>query len=226
MIELPDPPHNSPITIEHRGEAIGLSWPTGIRGCSRGANTVALVVLAPFALVAVAGVLSSLAVFIPHLAFRLPPETVIGRFLVFAVSAGFLWVYYRASANRRRFRATELLVIDGNAIVHSPSRRVPRFPYAEAKAFVEELGHLSEDAQALVRLGACVFVDRYEVKDIALEGKGSFGIVSVKTGGYDVDIGRGLSHADREWLLEILRRWREAGPAAPLPHLDRRPSGN
>lgn len=213
MIELPDLPYRSVVGIEHRGEAMALEWRSGRGVASRAANTVALILLAPFALAAVAGILWSAILSMPHVAFWLAPETVIGGSIVLVASAAFLWVYCRAFVQSRRCRGSELLVIDRNAIVHSPSRRVPRFPYAEARAFVEELKRLSDGAQELVRLGACVFVDRSDVKGIALEGKGRFGIVSVKCDGFDVDMARGLSHADREWLAAILRRWRDAKEA-------------
>ncbi|MHC4198879.1 MAG: hypothetical protein ACYSU0_02745 [Planctomycetota bacterium] len=215
MIELPDLPYRSVVGIEHRGEAMALEWPSGRGVACRVGNTLTLIVLAPFALAALAGLLWSAFLSMPHVAFRLAPETVIGRSFVLVASAAFLWMYYRAFVQSRRYRGSELLVIDRNAIVHSPSRRVPRFPYAEARAFVEELKRLSDGAQELVRLGACVFVDKPDVKGSALEGKGSFGIVSVKCDGYDIDMGRRLGHADRAWLAEVLRRWRNAKEGRP-----------
>jgi hypothetical protein len=214
VIELPDLPYRSVVGIEHRGEAMALEWPSGRGVASRAGNTVALILLAPFALAAGAGILWSAATFMPHVAFLLSSETVIARIFVLMVSLAVLWVYYHIFAERRRFRGSELLVIDRNAIVHSPSRRVPHFPYAELKAFVEELKRLSDDAQRLVRLGVYVFVDKRDVRGIALEGKGGSGIVSIKCDGCDVDVGRGLGRADREWLAEILRRWRQAGKEA------------
>jgi len=53
-------------------------------------------------------------------------------------------------------------------------------------------------------------VPRDEVDRIQVVGKGRFEHVSVAMRSGHCDMGKHLSHADREWLVELLRRWKGA----------------
>jgi hypothetical protein len=166
--------------------------------------------------VALALLFPTLAVFIapPPLASRWGSDAVLGMLAVSALAPGLLWAAICVLRSARRFRSTEALVIDADALVHSPARRDAAFPYVARRDVADEPGVLSDGARSLLRSGACAALRRREILDVRLEDKGDHRVLSIKADGYDVDMGRQLSDADREWLLDVLRRWREEGSEA------------
>ena len=209
VIELPDPPLGSRIAVERGGEAVRLSWPG--RPWARGRVADALD-LAAIALAC--GLAAAHAIWMLGSLVSLPLGGSSATLIHLPVSAVFIWAAWTMARNRRRYRSSERLVLDDSFVVHCPVRRVPLFPlfpYADVNAFVEELAELSQDARGLLPRGACAFLRKADVKDIAVEGKGAFGVVSIKAGDYDVDVGRRLGEVEREWLVELLRRWKANG---------------
>ena len=204
MIELPELPQGSAIRIEQRGEPAALSWPA--RPWARGpvanvldttATVIAVIVAALYVLGLVRLTLARVASVFA--AVHVP------------IAAVFLWATWTTIRNRRRFRYREKLLLDGGALVHLPSRQTASASHAVAGSLPEQTADLSEGARTMTRKRAYAVARKAEIRDVALQAKGRFGIVSVKCDGYDVDMGRQLSDADREWLLEVLLRWRAAG---------------
>jgi len=54
-----------------------------------------------------------------------------------------------------------------------------------------------------------VTLERDDVSDVRIEGRGKFGHVTIAVGNADLDIGKRLSNDEREWVLAVLERWRE-----------------
>ncbi|MHC4198878.1 MAG: hypothetical protein ACYSU0_02740 [Planctomycetota bacterium] len=201
MIELTEPPARSAIRIERRGEAAALSWPARpwARGPVAGAFDLIATVIA--VIVAMLYMLGLVAIMFT----RVPGVVTVVHVPIAAV---FLLATWTTIRNRRRFRHREKLLLEGAALVHLPSRQSASASHAVAGSLPEQTADLSEAAKAMTRRRAYAVARKADITDVALEGKGSFGIVSVKCDGYDVDIGRRLRDADRAWLLHVLRRWR------------------
>lgn len=216
MIELPPPAPGSSVKVRRRGEALALVWPAwaGRRGTAWRLLDIGTYVFAILFL----GV--SLALLFPTLAVFITPtplvsgwrsDAVLGMLAASALASGLLWAAICVFRSARRFRSTEALVIDADSLFHSPARRDLAFPYVATRDVADEPEVLSDGARSLLRSGACAALGRREILDVRLVVKGDDRVLSIKADGYDVDIGRQLSDADRAWLLDILRRWRDAG---------------
>jgi len=204
VIKLPAPPAGPAIRIDRRGEAATLSWPARpwARGPVAGAfDLIATVIAVMVAMLYMLGLVVILITPVPSavMAVHVP------------IAAVYLWATWTTIRNRRRFRYREKLVLGGGALVHFPSRQGASASHALAGSLPEQTADLSEVARAMTRRRAYAVARKADITDMALEGKGHFGIVSVKADGCDIDMGRRLRDADRRWLAEILRRWRAAG---------------
>ena len=51
---------------------------------------------------------------------------------------------------------------------------------------------------------------RAGITDLKLEGRGRFEHLTISVGKVGIDVAKRVSHDDRVWLLETLRRWRDA----------------
>jgi hypothetical protein len=55
-----------------------------------------------------------------------------------------------------------------------------------------------------------VKLERKDVTDVRVEGRGKFGHITIVLGKTELDIGKRLSNEGRAWLVALLRRWRAA----------------
>ena len=213
MTDVPDPPHGSRVRVEHRGETVVVTWPSAAVGgghALRVTRLTMLVLALPFAAAAVTGLVGSLVVFLPHVALSLSRADFAAHCVRFLLCAAVLWIITRFIVSWRRFKPSERLVIEGDTLVVSPARAAAKHPYLAQEAWADQLSRLGEAARSAVPRGACAVVQRRDVRGVRLEGKGAFGIVSVKAVGNDVDMGRRLRDADREWLVDVIKRWKES----------------
>ena len=82
--------------------------------------------------------------------------------------------------------------------------------YGHSSRVARGLFHTALETLILWRKQESFRIPRSGVTDLRLEGKGRFEHLTISVGETDIDIAKRLSHDDRVWLLELLRRWREA----------------
>jgi hypothetical protein len=82
--------------------------------------------------------------------------------------------------------------------------------YGHSGRVARGLFHTALEAVVLWRKQDSFRIPRSGITDLRLEGKGRFEHLTISVGKTDIDIAKRISHDDRAWLLELLRRWREA----------------
>jgi hypothetical protein len=202
MIHLPDPPAGSAIKVEQIAEGVRLKWKPRQQRLAFLWSSLALV----FACVVFYSILRG------AIASR---RTTAGEWLEFlgVVAAGGVLVGLTVAVSaRRRSRALEILVLKADSLVHFPAWTPAR---AERVAMMGEGPWWASGWMAKFRpfLGKreSVSLDRKGITGMELLGRGKFEHIALTMRVGNLDIAKHISHADREWLLGVLRRWRDTG---------------
>jgi hypothetical protein len=82
--------------------------------------------------------------------------------------------------------------------------------YGHSGRVARGLFHTAFEAVVLWREQECFRIPRSGITDLKLEGKGRFEHLTIAIGETGIDIAKRISHDDRAWLLELLRRWRDS----------------
>ena len=207
MIHVPGPPPGSAILREDAPGGVKLSWP----GHSRARGTMLTVSLAVAALGLLAGVVLALTVFGEGTE-------------AFAAAGGLVLASFLATLMCVRLRSLfrEGIVVGDEAVTWVPPASAAELSqhlgwdgsapmYGHASMVARGLFRTALDLVVLWRKRESIRLTRAGITDLRLEGKGRFEHLSIQVGKACIDIAKRLSHEDRAWLLDVLRRWREAG---------------
>jgi len=195
MIDLPDQPEGSSFKVRPCDWGWRIAWrPRPHRSAS---------------IWAVYGLLLA-AVAFAFSAFCLPLKEhwiIIGIACVWALFFAGLAV---ALFLRQRTLAHEVLVLGRDEVIHfpawSPARASVAFmPDIDDWFLLNRIARWREILTARSR----TTLTRDQIGEIQLLGKGRFEHVAVTTRSGHCDMGKHLPHADREWLVEVLRRWKD-----------------
>ncbi len=208
MVELPDPPPGARIRTKPGAVGIRLSWQPRPHRAAFVWGAAGLVTAGWFALTAC------------EVAIQEGPGPSAER----AATVGFLVASVTALGMaaalflRLRSLAREALVLEPDGLSHlrawSPARAdVGAVPSAGGWSVFDGLRKLRDITHGRERTS----VPKKGVRRIRLMGRGSFEHVAVETRSGHIDLGKHLGHAEREWLLEVLRRWRDAASVPPGP---------
>jgi hypothetical protein len=215
VTDLPELPGNSRIKVERLSDGVELSWlarPHSLSWFDRALDSVGGCLAwacAGFWLIAALGVL---VVFSP-VATRYPPvKRTMGLAFSIVIPFAFLFLTVVVLARRRRAKARTILALTEQDLVYTPpdTRRSSLQPGEELPASVPRRRDIVRTVRELFDERPRFFMARDAVRGVAFEGREHFGTVSVKGGDSNLDVGRHLSAADRRWLAEVLRRWRDA----------------
>ena len=211
MTDVPQPPAGSEILREDVPGGVRLSWP----GPSGARGTIITVALALLGVAVVVGMLLSVTLFREGTRYEVAGYAIMAALVV---AASFL-------ATVLAFRLTalfrEAVIIKTDAVMWFPPARASHLSghlgwggggmmYGHSGRVARGLFHTVTEALTLWRQRESVRVPRLTITDLHLEGKGRFEHLTISIGEGGIDVAKGLSHEDREWLLGQLRRWREA----------------
>lgn len=200
MIHLPDPPEGSAISVKPIAEGVRLSW--------KPRRQRRAFLWATFYLAA-GGAGLWLAWTCLRLAFSVPRHA-IGEFLFVVVSGVILFGLAIALFLRQRQLALETVVFTSDGLSHtgawSPAKAEGTFAASDHWL----LPFKGPNVREILRKREATIIERAEVTSIRLMGRGRFEHIAVETPTRHVDIGKHVGHADRAWLLDVLRRWRDA----------------
>jgi len=207
--DIPDPPPGSRIRAEHEHETVVLSWrarPWEItlpqfvvaRGRSLAMRLLTIVWIAWLVRVVV-------GLFVEAVAGGGALELA----LVCLVGGSFIWAEWDRNRLIKRFRPVERLVISEDTLIHTPSARRTVEPYLPPRNLPAPTRPDDPDAPPPSHTWPSAFVRRRDAGDVRLAGKGASEIIALGSTEGELAIGRRLPHADREWLVEVLRRWKD-----------------
>ncbi len=211
MTDIPDPPAGSSVRKEPHPEGVRLSWP----GHSRAKGTMLAIAFALAVVALVAGVLIGAMLFRKGTPYEGAKYAVVAGFLV---AASFLSTVL---AVRLRSLFREGVALGPDELLWTPpasaSEMSGHFGWSGGESM---LGHSSRVAQGLFRTAfeglvlwrerEVIRIPRSGITDFRLEGRGRFEHLTISVGKTDIDIAKRVGHDDREWLLALLRRWRDA----------------
>jgi len=202
LIHLPDPPAGSAIKVEQVADGVRLKWkPRPQRLAFLWASL---------------GLALACVVFYFILRGAMESRRVsAGEWIEFlgVIAAGVVLVGLSVAVSvRRHSRALEVLVLKADSLVHFPAWTAAR---AERALVMGEGPWWASGWMAKFRpfLGKreSVSLDRSGIRDMVLMGRGKFEHIALTMRVRHLDVAKHISHADREWLLGVLRRWRDAG---------------
>lgn len=210
MIEVPDPPQESRIRVEREHAMVVLVWrarPWDTTLVQRAVEYVKAWMTGVFVLVWIVW-LARVVVgfFVPFLFGGGAVELV----LVCLVGGSFVWASYDRFRRQGRLRPTERLVLGDDTLIHTPSARRSVPPYRPPEEGSDLARPGGPDAPPPSHTWPSAFVHRRAAGDVRLAGKGLSKIIALASEEGELTIGRRLPHADREWLVEVLRSWKDA----------------
>ncbi|MHC4198876.1 MAG: hypothetical protein ACYSU0_02730 [Planctomycetota bacterium] len=202
MIHLPDPPAGSAIRVEPVAEGIRLKWkPRPQRRAFLWASLGLALACVVFYYI-LRGAMDS-------------RRTTTGEWIEFlgVIATGVALVGLSVAVSvRRHSRALEILVLKDDSLVHFPAWTPAR---AERALVMGEGPWWASGWMAKFRpfLGKreSVSLERKSIIGIESMGRGKFEHIALTMRVGHLDIAKHISRADREWLLGVLRRWRDTG---------------
>jgi hypothetical protein len=211
VIELPDPPDGSYVTLERRDGGVEITWPAHTSGLGPALKALDVVILAlawPLAAVFIAAFALSLPIFVPGVAFGMSRAALLGALAGFFVALLFALAAFNFVLNRRRLRRPESLILTGQEIIYSSPHLESEAPEADdaPRRLLWPRG-VVRNLRDLFRKRRRMFVRREAVRGVALLGREHFGSVVVKSDDGELEMARSLRGRDREWLAECLRLW-------------------
>ena len=210
MIEVPDPPEASRIRVEREHATVALSWrarPWDTTLVQRAVEylkdwTTGVLILVWIAWLGRVAV----GLFVPALSGGGAVELV----LVCLVGGSFVWASYDRFRRQKRFRPTERLVLGEDTLIHTPSARRSVPPYRPPEEGSELARPGGPDAPPPSHTWPSAFVHRRDAGDVRLAGKGLSEIITLASADGEFTVGRRLPHADREWLVTVLKSWKDS----------------
>jgi len=131
--------------------------------------------------------------------------------LVCLVGGCFTWAAWDRGRRLKRTRPVERLVIADDTLIHTPSSRRNMPPYLAPEEGPGPAPPSGPDAPPPSHTWPSAFLKRCDAGELRLAGKGASEIIALATGEGDLTIGRRLPRPDREWLVEVLKAWKEQG---------------
>jgi hypothetical protein len=210
VTDIPDPPVGSSFKKESHPEGARLSWP----GHSLARGTMLTVAFALAGVAMVIGIILGATFFregTPHAGIQ--HVVVVGLFVAASVLAVLL-------ALRLKMIFRESIVLEADAIAWTPPVSATDMSghfgwggggtmYGHSGRVARGIFHTVFETLILWREQECFRIPRSGITDLRLEGKGRFEHLTISIDKADIDIAKRLSHDDRVWLLELLRRWRD-----------------
>jgi len=224
VIEIDDPPPNSRIRAEHEHATVTFTWrarPWDTTLLQRAVEyvkkTATRVLIAGWGMwfvrtgfdISARRLFTGWRVPYPLIAFvRSGGATELA--LVCLIGGLFIWAAWDRGRRLKRLRPVERLVIADDTLIHTPSSRRNVPPYLAPEQGPGPAPPLGPDAPPPSHTWPSAFLKRCDAGELRLAGKGSSEIIALATGDGELTIGRRLPRADREWLVGVLRRWKDS----------------
>jgi hypothetical protein len=201
MTNLPEQPEGSPFSVSETPEGLRVSWEPR--------SHLAAYVYSWAGVGAAASLVLAAVYFLMELVSR-GEGRLLEVVVLSAVAAGEL-VLAVALRLRQGALARETLEITQEEILHLPAW----YPGESAERFTPWQGLFEwlDSLRAVFRQRERRTVRRGDVRDVRAMGRGRFRHVAVVVGASHLNLGRGMSDAEQEWLAEVLRRWLAEGRA-------------
>lgn len=202
MIHLPDPPAGSAIKVEPVAEGVRLKWRPRPQRLAFVWASLGLALACVVFYFILRGAMESRRVSA-------------GEWIEFlgVIAAGVVLVGLSVAVSvRQHSRALEILVLKADSLVHFPAWTPAR---AERALVMGEGPWWASGWMAKLRpfLGRreSVSLERKSIISIEVMGRGKFEHIALTMRVGHLDIAKHISRAEREWLLDVLRRWHDAG---------------
>jgi hypothetical protein len=205
LVDLPDLPHETAVRVGADGDGVTLSWP----GSRKVSLAPAFIMAAGSPAVAVGAVLLVL------LYSRISGHEHFGA-IVALILTGPSVLFALVAIGRLGSLRRQVMTLGSDAMTFEPehgmvvtlgpddlirmSDRGPVYGLASVMGGAAEIWGLRPRKQ----------VRRSAVRDVRVEGRGKFGHVVIGYGKRHLDVAKGLTGDDREWLVEVLKRWRDS----------------
>jgi hypothetical protein len=217
VINVPDPPPGSRIRVEREHAAVTLSWRARLWDATPRQRAVDVVTNLITCVLVVAWVVWLTRAVVGLFGPDVFTGGTLGSAIVGFVGGVFIWASWERYRSRAHFRATERLILGEDTLIHTPSARRMVPPYRPPEEGSDRARPGGPDTSPPSHTWPSAFVRRPDAGDIRLAGKGVSEIIAVASAEGELAVGRRLPHADREWLVSVLKSWKESPACQESP---------